>query len=470
MKKVVGGKFILNDVTEKVIEFPETRDGNIKITFGGHEDGFVESIPLTSFEEQTGYYIQGLEPEMKVSPESLIKSFVNEALRNDFYEPQYDPKSGIVAAGVCKFANHRDVNMEAWFAIHDNSSRPLYDHEGVYTIHVSKSDGSKTINDKIHVKHVVELDDALNQAMEKLKSYVVNKVQILNPGMFQKDADREYSEDGYPKLKAGETLSDYFKQLEAPGGIVINSKGKYQAFHSYDSMNKNTVSGRTLSYETKDYKTLKGAVKYLASHHFDENGLVTDFIDAELEESFKEEIMRFGGLSTSSDCWGDGMLRDYDCGKIFIHPAESRFVDNFGYKADIKFVFTDEKTGKTYTETCPISDRWRDNGGGFARHFTPLYLGRESALRSGEITFDDDNRTVAEKMEYHVERVKFHEERADYSQSRIKEYEAKADSDCNYARFLKMELEKVESINKLIDAHKASYKELKESNEKDLTI
>lgn len=388
MKEVKNNKFEFNGVIEKVLKSPISRTDFVTITIGGREE-FSETIPLEHFEQHTNYYFNGLEPLATFNENDEIEKFKSNLIKQDF-NIDSDTDYSILSAEI-KYATVNNSIMNCYVILKKNNDQ--------YCISVGKNQsymrkGEKTFSGK-------NLPLLIESASEQVKKYTSTKLQILSKKIKQDENTREQDKNGIKKLFDNETLSDYFKKQDMPAGVVINAKNRYQIFTSYL-----TASGiRSLHYVTKDYANLKNAEKALNSNGYTHEGKQLDCLNIdEITNNLESQLsQRYGG------CWSDDLLSEFhtDAGLISISNIYKEDSNKFGVGYYTDIIYTDEKTGQYKTKNIPIEIfNGEYNSYQVFCKITELVSDMENKNKNGILDFDKDERTLKEKIDFHLERRK----------------------------------------------------------------
>ncbi|WP_425263207.1 hypothetical protein [Vibrio owensii] len=386
-----NNRFTLNGIEERVLLRPETRDGIVKFTMGGMSK-YATELPLSDFEEQTGYIIQGLEPEVLCKPENELAAFM---ARLEDLDMTIQPKSNYVlcSAGI-EYTTASNSRMSA--SVYARNTNQGYK----ITVTKSYSGGTNVWDYEATDK---TLPSVIRQAEDKISSVLSQRVQVMSSEN-SANGDREYSDDGFPVLFKNETLNDYFKSQDMKAGIVINANGKYQYFHSFES-----VSGPSLHHDTKDYKTLKGCAKKLASIGYDEHGRQLDIFPTDEARAEFEQYVRDSKLQRDfSPSWNDNKLGEYKVHSGSVNLSSIQKVEDpkFGFQYFIEATFTNEFDGRQHSGQIAVNPQ---DGGNAYQVGCDVYewtMDLTQASKSGSLQYDEDHRTLEEKVDFHMGMLK----------------------------------------------------------------
>lgn len=425
-------RFDLNGIQEYILKKPESREGNVLMTMGGKREHATE-VSLEDFEEMTGHYIVGLEPEYEYDLQELIQEYKELLVDNDFNLEENNSDYSL-AGGNIRFATASNTHVTVVSYIAERGDQ--------YAVVVTRDAGYQTGRKKEFEGPKSSLPLLLSNAEKTIEAYVSTKVQVLSKEISEEENSRKFDENGFAILKVNESVEDYFKSQEMDAGVVINAAGKYQAFYSYktnedkESLQFNDEkfkhgdhNFRCFHYDTKAYKTLKGAEKFLASKGYDLQGRNLDNVDV---KQFAKAFREYNSRSYHSDMvssWSDDVLSMFSLSKGYgtIEHLQKEETEKFGVKTALVFNYIDEKTGQQYQEKKYLSNNGDDfdyGGGTFA--MTEFIKNIENNLYDDncpDVTFLEDTRTNAEKAKFHKERAVGHQESVVFSKKYMDEAE-----------------------------------------------
>lgn len=400
--KVIGqnNRFNLNGVEERVLERPNSRDGDITFTMGGMAK-FATTMPLADFEEQTGFILKGLEPEQNCIPENEFASLLARLEDKDMTISK-DGKYALFSANI-KYTNASNSTMAASMYARKNDDG--------YLITVTKSHSAMTNSWDFQATEQT-LPSVIKQAEEKIDSILKLKVQVLSLKAPKEDQIRQYSDDGFPILFKNESLDDYFKSQDMQAGIVINANSKYQYFHSYTAFN-----GPTLSYDTKDYKTLKGCVKRLNQLGYDERGRQLDIFPTDETRLEFEESIRDAKVSRDfHPSWSDDILASYKTqgGSIVLSSIKKLEDPKFGFQYFIDATFTNERDGRQVKGQIEVDPREGGNAYQVGCRIYDWTNELAKAHKEDAVNYEADERTIDEKISFHQSMLKNYQEQFEW--------------------------------------------------------
>jgi hypothetical protein len=425
-------RFKVNGTEERIIKMPESREDTVVITMGGRSEHATE-LSVESFEDITGHYIVGLEPEYEYDLNELLLAYKDLLREKDFTVEENDSKYSL-AGGNIRFATANNVHVTVLSYIAERGDN--------YTVTVVRDAGYQTKRRQEFTGPKASLPLLLSNAEKTIEAYTSTKVQILSKDITEEENVRKYDDNGFAILKPNESVNDYFNNQEMDAGVVINAAGKFQAFYSYkigEDINDIQLTDpnfkhgdhafRTFHYETKDYKTIKGAEKFLKSKGYDLQGKSLDNVDV---NEFAEAFRNYNSRSFHSDMtnsWDDNVISYFHMpnGHGTIQHLQKEVDEKFGVKLAMVIDYTDEKTGKSYQEKSYIENTADsfDYGGATAKltKFTKNVYENLYSESSPEIEFEEDLRTNAEKAQYHKERAMTHIRSVEHNKKYMEEAE-----------------------------------------------
>jgi len=411
VKYIEKRHFTLNGVEERILKRPESRQDTIKFTFGGMAEHAVE-MPLVDFEKETGLILKGLEPELSFHPDAVIESLKRKMHNREMVVEGKDKYSLI--SGTIKYTNNKNTEFAATLYVAERSNDK-------YVVRVAKKGVGSHMNTWEFEANSKTLPHAAEQAIEKLDSFLKLKVQVLSADNDTSEyEERHFSEEGLPILWRNESLSDYFKSQDKLAGVVINSNGKYQYFHSYE------VHGgeQHLHYDTKDYKTLNGCKKKMQQLGFDIHGRQLDiFPTQEMRLEFEEQIRDSNMRNHFSPQWNDDVLAEVNMDNVAnVVFSGINKVDHpqFGYQYHTEVTVTSLSTGEKATHQLPIDAREGGNPYSVSCKMTNFLLETRQQILAGEFEFEEDHRTLGEKIDFHREQLSDVQRRLDFDNERRK--------------------------------------------------
>lgn len=455
---------MINGVKEQILQMPKTRDEDITISLGGKPE-FSTTMSLSDFESVSGHYIIGLEPAGTYNQKDIIEQFQNMLVEKDF--SLVGDSKWVLAGGQSNFTTEKNVHVEAeaYLSKRDNG----------YFLNVKRNAGYGTYREKTFEGALEIMPYLIDQAAAQIDVFTSTKVQILNKDVV--DSERKYDERGYPIMKENESLQEYFDNQEMNAGVVVNNAGKYQAFYSYTThMDLDDIQRtdpnfiqkdhnfNTLHYDTKSYKTIKGAERFLDQQGYDLDGRVLDVLDMnEFIEGFQTYNRHTGYLDSSCDKTIGMFSLDNGFGEIR-NPVKD-YDEHFGSKYTIEFNFVHEATGKEITRTCPVRGEGKHLDLGGPTSFMHEFISDASNFENLE-SFELDERTDRQKMDYHRDRVVIHTESLERLTGRLAET-SDAESRERLAAAWEPTMGKLKSD---IDCHIKAYKELNKTNERKVEL
>lgn len=451
----------LNGVSESIIKMPESREDSIVITMGGRKE-FATTLSVEEFENQTGHYIVGLEPEYEYDLNELISQYKEMLVENDFTLEDNDDSDYSLAGGHISFSTDKNVNVSviSYIAERENS----------FIVRVRRDAGWGTKRDKAFEGPKGSLPLLLSNAERTIEAFTSTKLQILSKELTEEENIRKYDENGFAVLKPNESIEDYFKSQEMNAGIAINAKGKFQAFYSYminsddhdiqrkdPDFKQGDHKFHNFHYNTKDYKTLKGAEKFLLQQGYDKEGRALDNVD---KEKFAEAFRTYNRHTGFVDSHYEDEISNFKTPNGFgnIEHIAKDYDEKFGYRYTLSFNYTDEETGKKFRHTVNLANSGEELDLGratarmydFIRDITKNVYDKES-----NVEFMDDNRTAKEKADYHKERFLYHKTKLAWFEERAEKGETIYDS-------WKV---KMDEHKNAMDHHKSSFQEFSKRQE-----
>lgn len=454
----------VNGQDERILSLPKTREDIVTMTMGGKSE-FKMELTVDEFESATGHYIVGLEPEYEFDKDFLIEQYKDMLKENDFTLEDNDEHA--IAGGHIHFSTEKNV--------HASVLSYIVERDDSYIVRVRRDAGWGTKRSKDFEGPKSSLPLLLSNAERTIDAYTSTKVQVLNKELTDEEKIRKYDEDGFAILKPNESLDDYFKSQEMNAGIVINAAGKYQAFFSsmynadLDDIQRKDPDFRqgdhnfnSLHYDTKSYKTLKGAEKFLAQKGFDSKGRNLDTIDV---DKFAEAIRTYNSHTGFMDSYYDHEISNFNLPKGFgnIDHVKKDYDEKFGFRYTIDFNYTDEATGKTYSETAHLSGskEGHDLGRATAKMYEFVKNANEHLYNpESDINFQEDTRTIQEKLDYHKERYL-------KSKSSFERMSASLEKSDNKESLAKSWAKYLEKDQKLMSLHKSAFADLSLDKEQD---
>lgn len=435
-------KFKVNGQEERILVMPRTRDDDVTITMGGKSE-FATKISVEDFENNTGHFIVGLEPEYDYDLETALEEYKAMLVNQDFTldEPEeYTPigsdipKKLSIAGGHIHFSTAKNVTVSIISYIAERGDD--------YVVKVRRDAGWGTKREKEFKGPKSSLPLLLTNAARTIDAYSSTKVQVLSKVLTEEENIRKYDSNGFSVLKANESVEDFFKDQEMNAGIVVNAAGKFQAFYSYrtehdtDNIQRtdpNFKHGdhklRSFHYNTKDYKTLKGAEKFLATNGYDKTGKSLDTLDVkEFAEAFREYTRR-SFFSDMVSSWSDDEISNFSLpkGHGTIEHIQKENDEKFGFSYAMVFNYTDELTGKKYREVSLIDNSAENyDFGGASQNISNFVSNVNENLYNEEnskIEFENDPRTDAEKSKYHKEKFLEHKDSVEHRKKYMDESE-----------------------------------------------
>jgi hypothetical protein len=386
-------RFNLNGQEEYIISLPKDRGGIIAITMGGKNEHSTNLL-IDDFEEMTGHYVVGLEPSFEYDLELVLAQYKAMMEKNDLTvneNPEY-----CMMQGSINFTTDKNVHVSCYCYVRDEGDN--------YRVIVGKNAGSQSKREKEFSGPKSSLPLLLQNAISKVEEFTTTKVQILNMKIDNSNSVREHDQNGFAILKPNESVEDYFKLQNMPAGIVVNNANKFQAFFSKQYPGYEDRS----FYETNDYKTIKGAEKFLDKFGFDKKGRFNDVIDEnQFVEDFDNYKQHFLRSITSSH---EGVLANIELNNGFgeVSLLKKDISEDTGCTYYVDLHFIEEKTGKRIDKRIDLrmpDDAVVNQVGNAYNEFTShIYNG----YKNGTLEFNDDNRSKQEILQYHKERfVKF---------------------------------------------------------------
>lgn len=437
-------RFILNGVEERIITVPKERSGNVVFTMGG-KTAFAEKLSIENFEDQTGYYIIGLEPEFEFNIDKTLRSLKKDLEKLDYTinESVSENKGDnifILSASI-HFATKKNVHVEGYFHIAEYHDR--------YAVRVSRNAGYGTNRHEEFSGAKGSLPLLINSALECAKKYNSTRVQIMSSEAER--GERAYSKDGFPILFKNESLSEYFKSQDMPAGIVINNAGEYQAFHSYMSFEKK----RVLSHETNSFKSIKSASKLLEQHGFDTSGKFLNTLNpVAFKEAFHEYTKSRSHYELNS--WSDDVVYylDFPGGFGSISNLAIHEDEKLGFKYSLDFEYIEEKTGRRFLKSVALEPDMGNAVGSALSAYYEFYKETYVAYNEGvEIDFQPDLRSIAEKKNFHFERCKL-------AQGNLERYDRMISQSSNPDELRTSWSKVIDIAQSRIEMHQKAYKEL----------
>lgn len=441
-------RFELNGVQEYIISKPKTRDEEIIVTMGGTSK-YSTPISVKDFENSTGYCLKGLEPSYEFDFDTEIGNLKNFLIENDFSISEKSFPNEVLSANI-EYVTSNNTHVVAGIS--------LYQRDNTIIARLSRDAGYQTPRSKEFEVPYDALPIAIENAKITALAYTSTKVQVLNKDI--EKGDREFSKEGFPILYSNESTESYFKSEEnnKPAGIVIDSTGKYSAFLSWDT----SEGDRYFDSDSRSYKTLSGATKLLRNHGFDPQGRVLNVLDKEEFKSFIHEADRRVGFIGS---WDNSVIGYFSTprGTGVVKELVSEWNDEFGTSYSFDIQYDDNLTGKTYSKNIPVNHNLSTAGNTAIKEFFSIHKELDSLyLDNSGVEFDKDDRTNAQKVNYHVESVKQITKDIEDANIRLKE----ASGEHN----VKFYSQKIEKLKQSIIDHKSSFKELKSANENENDI
>lgn len=440
MKLITKNTFILNGVEEKILKMPVDRNDTITITMNGQRE-HAQTIPLDVFEYNTDMYIMGLEPERNIdSVEQLRK--LEKHLRDNDFNVTFDGKKELRAS--IEFVNGSNSKMY--------SGVYLTDHNDGFIISVSKTTYG-TERKQFHANKN-NIDFQVDRAIEQVNKFISQKVQVISKEI-PKDHDREFDDNNIPILKHGESLDEYFKShsdTKHAGIVLTSNREKYVPFVSFFGVGNK----RHLSHETKSYKRLNGAVKFLNGFGYDAEGKKKEdvFDIQEIKEVVRDYSQRHVSITSGEDFTAEVSTNN---GYVIYDEPRISISEELGAQCFIDFKYVRESDGREYRDSIEVT---HELDGRYSLS-QPIFLhcfDVESGLNDGKLSFQEDTRTSTEKYKYHADIIKS-------CNRSIERYKERAQNDPEFwNRLIKEQQEK-------IDLHKSSAKALKaQGSDKTLDI
>lgn len=403
--KGIGSRFDLNGCTERLLSRPTDRKGKIEMTMGGKAEHSTV-MSLIQFEDQTGYYIEGLEPVITYNYNSVISQFKKDLTARDMTLSKGDEY--YLVGGDMTFTTRNNVksNVSIFLSRTDKGYK------------VSAGRGANW-----HLTHKEEFEAGKESlpfllicGLAHVDKLSTTKLQVLSKLCLNNEDDREKI-DGIPKLFENESIEKYFYRQEMPAGVVINQKNRFQVFTS-------TLIGEKMSfhYVTKDYKTLKGAEKYLGGMGYNLIGKQLPVLNIkELEENTRK-YMRDTRFSTS---YSDNSLTILSAagGEIDISSVKLRENERLGSEYYVNAQYMSEKDGRTVSQEIIVDARVC--GGQVGRLYTDIFnftAAIRKAYTEQTLNFDNDNRNENELKKYHEGQIKNLIKNKEHTEKSIKEH------------------------------------------------
>ncbi len=378
--------FTLNGVQERVICRPKTRDEPVTMTMNGSQK-HATSMSLEDFESVTGHTFFDIAPESDQSESQII-----EAARKHLADREaiaLDAPHCLIAAHI-RFSNARAACFTVRVSIIRSAS-------GLYLGMVTKASGSH--GTRVATLRCNNLEILTQNALELFDGFISGRVQILS-AVVDRGVPRETDQVGVVKLFKNESVKEYFANQQMPAGVVINQKGRYQVFSSYVG----SSGANHIDHDTKDYASLKNATKALREKGFDIKGRQLAVLDCkDAEEEIRQVLGRF--CPSSSDTFtaqfesGQG---SYSVSRVLMDEDEA-----LGAFYRVELTYTHEASGETLRTNVPINPR----GDGTSVHVTgyaicSIIASQQDQLTRGELIFDPDTRSLAQRQQHHLERIK----------------------------------------------------------------
>ena len=319
----------INGITETILSRPVDRNGLVRLTMHGLRENAVE-IALDEFERLTGSCFDHLLPDCTfIKNELLVECKAElESLDLTLEKPFGDV---LIASGI-KFSTEKNIHVSAELYVSE--------FENSYSVMVNRKTGLSNVRRKLFSGKKSALPILLFNGLEELKRGLTTKVQVLQKGGPGEVTEREFSNEGFAVLAQNESLDDFFHSQDMPAGIVINNAGKYQVFSSYLTFENK----RCLDFDSRSYKTLAGAKKFLSGKGFDEKGRYLDQLnEEELYEGARRRLWDYGSTWTK-----EALLHfSLDQGFGVIYRMDKVNDENTGIQYIIKIEFTDDRTGNS---------------------------------------------------------------------------------------------------------------------------
>lgn len=396
MKQLIGTKFLLNGIMERVLQVPETRDGNVAVTMGGLANNRTE-ISLVEFERTTGYCLKDLDPAPFRSNAEVIDDYLHRLREMDMTISK-NPNATYLITSNIEFTTKSNSKMKA-------SLNAIHREQGGYLVSVRKinqyaAQQTQTITG-------TNLEILLETAIDLLRTYISTKVQVTSKAIDPGDRERKFDESGIPHLFVNESIESYFKAQSKPAGVAINNKGRFQVFTSYENAN----GDRLFHYQTKDYASLKNAEKALEALGYSVDGKFLDVTTSEQLREFESDSRKF--MRTETPHWRPGTSmaefnvshgvfviseiykeEDPDHGVVLCYSAS--------YQNDANGKRIDRKNKINVVDGNPFS--FSDKIHGFMREVN-------AGIEGGNLAYDQDIRTLDEIISHHKDRFNEHTKR-----------------------------------------------------------
>lgn len=431
MKLITGNKFILNGVEERIIKMPKNRNEEITITMNGSRD-YAQTIPIEVFEYNTGLIILGLEPERNINLSEQIERLSTHLSENDF-EVDFNDQGNLTS--YITFTNKENSKIKVSLYSFENS-------DGSLGVRLTKSANGR--ENKGYDLSTNNGDLQVDLIIDQVNRFTRHKTQVLSKKT-DIHSTRMLDENGLFILKVGESLDDFFNENSdrMHAGIVVTSdKDKFMPFTSYESRGK-----RTLNYETKSYKRLQSAVKFLDERGHDKDGKVKD--SAFNIEDVKTALINNSNRFSSMTRWDDITAQiEVNTGFIIYDLPRIESDEVEGAKCIVDFTHVRELDGIEFKGSIQVT---HEHDGNYSVR-QPLWQHSndiDKALSEGEIKHPEDTRSNSVRYKYHINKIK-------NLTTSLKRYEERhSSSDDNFWS------DKIEETQKSIDHHKKSAKEVK---------
>ncbi|MEZ9709370.1 hypothetical protein AB4254_11880 [Vibrio breoganii] len=441
MLPIKNSRFLLNGTQERILQKPESREDTVTVTLGGLEQ-FAHTMTLSDFEAQTGHYFEGLEPKLAINELELFEK-LEQSFQEHLSKVEFD-KEKLSLSGEIKFTNQNNTPISVNLYISKQSN-------GDYRSFIHKKSKWQTMRNQSYLVPAIELEREVNHLAEQAAALTTNKVQILDTDITTTNAKRTYTPDGFAHLHTNESLEDYVKDTKAQGGVVINAKGRFQAFTTNQYPNR---EHREVHYETKDYATLKGAVKYLAKFGYDEKGRFLDSINLEeLNEVMNNEFVARRTFPSSDS--EHAAIISTGHSEIKLLKAEKTYSDEKGWEYHYNISITRDSDGASYSVKGLVE--YNERGHYTFVHNTPV--GHYYELL--HIT-DEDNKLVLPPKEIQIEH---HKKQLEYCKSSAKNKMNRLEEYGDNHRLTKILNEELETTKTKIKHHQKALSKLEPSHE-----